>query len=150
MTATSTERQNAVDFLELEILEKKRWRRGQPFDETTVSITLPLPVARIVLACAKDGLHKGQGRRRPALTRGEHLRRQNIYYEARRIYHQLRAEGRPATEDTKEQAAEEARVFGNERYGLNIAAKTIRTKMFSAAGLRPRIVSNPYSFSVNV
>ncbi len=136
----SSERQDAVDFLELEIFGKTRRR---PVDETTVSISLPLPLARLVLDCAKDGLHKGQGRRRPALSRADRLRRQNIYHEARCIYQKLRAEGRPASEATKLQAAEQARQYGDRRYGMNIAVKTIKAEMYSKAGLRPRILANP-------
>lgn len=128
-----TTKQDAVDFLEREI--DKTTRRRQPV------VTLPLSVARLVLACAKQGVHKGEGRKGVELTRSDRLRRNNIYNRARTNYHTFRARGVPAA-DAKNDAIAEARQFGIERYGIDMAASTIERNMFAAAGLRPRIVSN--------
>jgi hypothetical protein len=131
MTA-STERQNAVDELAGKIAEAAR--------RTDDEVSLTLPVARLLLDCARKGLHKGEGKGGIPHSRDKQFRRGNIYNRARMNYQELRARG-VLPDQAKDEAAEEARLWGDERYNIDLSVNTIKRHMHAAAGRRPRIVS---------
>lgn len=124
------DRQNAVEELAGKIAEAAR---------TDDEVSLTLPVARLLLDCARKGLHKGEGKGGIPHSRDKQFRRFNIYNRARTNY-QNRARG-VSPDQAKDEAAEEARQWGVKRYNINLAVSTIKRNMHAVAGRRPRIVS---------
>jgi hypothetical protein len=129
----------------VEYLETKIWRcdlkalrhyhdTGRPFDQTDDTVTLSLDAARLLLDCARKGMHKGQGRRRPSLSRWDRKIRDGWFAWARRRKAKLidtrdssilDDHGRPSAAKAEEKAAEETRQFAHDRNGLNLATNTI-------------------------
>lgn len=120
------DRQSAVEVLRIEIA--RREARG-----SETEITLPLEIARLILECAKKGVHKGQGRGRPRDSRGDKLKKQAIVSWALERKAKLHEQGIKATgaNSAEDRAAEEARVLASERYGLSLAVTTIKRMMQS-------------------
>jgi hypothetical protein len=121
----AADRQSAVEFLDLAVI---RHRRPNASD---ARIKLPLDVARLVLDCAKLGLHKGQGRRRPPLTHGDKLRQQAIAAWCKRRKAKLHGAGMKMTgaNSAEDQALEDARDFASKRYNMNLSIKTLKRLM---------------------
>jgi hypothetical protein len=128
---------DAVEYLELEILRHDHSAHrhlrdiGQPEDQTDATVTLPLDVARLVLACAQKGMRKGQGRRRPALSHMDRVTRAGIVAWARHRKAELIAakdpsiliNGRPSAAEAEKKAAKEACQFAIDRDGLIFDAR---------------------------
>ena len=93
-------------------------------------VALPLTVERRLIECAKRGMQRGQGRKgRPRKSYAEELLREAIVSLAKERKDDLVATGMRATgtNSAEDRAAEEA----SERYGLNVAATTIKRLMQS-------------------
>lgn len=111
-------RQRAVELLEQQIdfaeLEKEE------------TITLPVFGAKVILSCARDGQHKGQGRRRPRDTQMDRLAKRAVVGWACKRQDELVAAGLK-TSRAKDQAATEAQANFGKRTGLS--APEIRRRM---------------------
>jgi hypothetical protein len=90
------DRPSAVELLQSALLrheaglKKASW--GAPItDDGTVSVRFPIEVWRVILDCALKGMHKGQGPSRPPLSRGDKVRREAIYADARKRKKELMA-----------------------------------------------------------
>lgn len=79
-------------------------------------------------------MHSGQGRRRPPLSRGDQLQRQAIQALFKRRKAKLRDDANKETNaekrkaklrDVNDTAADEAREFARDRYGIILGASTI-------------------------
>jgi hypothetical protein len=107
-------------------------RRRDP--KENVSISLRVGEWELILARAKDGVQKRQGRRRPRETRADQVRRNAIIDWAKDRKKELIGAGRRATgaNSAEDQAAEEARVFARQRYSKNWSANTIKRWMQTA------------------
>ncbi len=120
-------RANAVEYLDLEIYRREYFAKGSgcPLDETEVVVTLPLIIARLVLAAARAGMRKGQGRKGVRLTHAKREDRKTLIYWAKARKAELIAEGMKPGK-AEEQAAEEQRALAWKRYGINLAKSTIK------------------------
>ena len=136
------DRQSCVELLELELLRrrpreltrgpdgKSEFLVGATRPDDPLTLTMPRYAWEHIVACAKAGQHKRQGR--PSDTRGDKLRKNAIVAFARQRKNELIATGTMAAtgaDSAEDQAVEEARVLANERYGLNLATETIRRLM---------------------
>jgi hypothetical protein len=100
----------------------------EPPDADEVVITLPLKVAQLVLACARDGVHKGQGRRGVKLNRRARLFQQTIFDWAKIRRNELKAT--IGAGDAEKMAVEEAMEFAR-KSGLKLKRGTILRKLRS-------------------
>lgn len=125
MSVWWADRKTAVELLQTMI----RMHRN-PTDPTA-KIALPIEAARVVLECAKAGMHKGQGRGRPRDSHGDKARKNAIASWAKERQRKLHEQGK-TNEEAQRQAAEEAREFAHERYGKNLAINTIIRMMQSS------------------
>jgi hypothetical protein len=125
------DRHNAVEILGVRLAQLRR--NSAPGTEDLVSISLRFREWELLHECAKNGVNKGQGRKRPAATRGDKLRKGAIICFARDRKIKLVEAGLKATgsNSAEDQAAEEARQLGNDRYGLNLSVNTIKRLMQS-------------------
>jgi hypothetical protein len=123
----AVDRQSAVEVLRIEIAKKRA--RG-----SNAEITLPLEIACLIHEAAAFGLHKGQGRKRPRDSRGDKLKKQAIVSWGRLRKAELHAQGMNTTgaNSAEDHAAEDARQHAHERYGINLAASTIKRMMQSS------------------
>jgi hypothetical protein len=124
----AADRESAVEWLESELRFVDRTKEGAPASEYSVS--LPYDVAVLVLDCARQGLHKGQGRggnRRRG--RFSELRRMAVIWWAKSRKAELVATAGKTSIEAEIQAADEASDFARERYGLKLAAETIKGQM---------------------
>ena len=121
-------RQNAVDYLALQIYRREFYakRGGRTPDEADETVTLPLDIARLVLAAAQAGVHKGRGKGGVRLTHPARNRRDGIilWAKARKAELMKKNKGMPAS-TAEEKAAEEAHAFAWERYRIALAESTI-------------------------
>jgi hypothetical protein len=111
---------SAVALLRLHLLHKHL----NPDRET---VTLPRDIAEIVLECAQKGLHRGRGRRGVPLSHLEKLHQNAIVDWAKCRKAKLRAA--MSAVEAALQAADEAKAFLLERYGLKLKASTIKRRM---------------------
>jgi hypothetical protein len=115
-------RADAVEWLEAQIIRARH--------RSADHVGLSLPEAQLILAAAKAGQHKGQGRRRAPDTRGDRVRKQAIVAWAKRRHGELLATETMAPWDAEQKAAEEAAELAHQRYGLAaFSASTIRRRM---------------------
>jgi hypothetical protein len=102
----------------------------EPPEPDDVMITLPLKVAQLVLACARDGgVYKGQGRGGVKLSRRARLYQQHIFAWAKGRRSALKA--KMGAGDAEKMAVEEALEFARKRYGLKLKGGTILRKIRS-------------------
>jgi hypothetical protein len=153
----AVDRPNAVEYLKREIRRREYFaKRGQrTLDEAGETVTLPLDIARLVLAAAQAGVHKGRGRGGIALTHSARNRRDGIFLWAKALKAELMKKNVPASTaeararllwkrfgiaelnqgmpagEAEQRAAEEARKFALERYGLVMAVRSIKRGMAS-------------------
>ena len=114
---------SAVALLRLHLLHKHL----NPDPET---VTLPRDIAQIVLECAQKGLHRGRGRRGVPLSHLEKLHQNAIVDWAKCRKAKLRAANpNMSAVEAALQAADEAKAFLLERYGLKLKASTIKRRM---------------------
>jgi hypothetical protein len=107
---TTLERQHAVELFAKQISYSEL--------ENAETITLPIRAAKVILASARDGQHKGQGRRRPRDSDMDRIAKRTVIQWARDRKAQLVKEGaRPGA--AEEQAATEARDEFGKRTGLS-------------------------------
>jgi hypothetical protein len=132
----SDDRQGPVACLTLEIDQAEHEGRQQ--------VTLPLDVAKVVLACAEDGMRKGQGRKgrggSPKQKYERALAVREMIERARRRKAELVASGNYSAIAAEMQAADEAR----ERYAsLVLSQDYIRRLMQDATIIgAPQVSSN--------
>ena len=125
-------RQDAVDLHEIvHAVRKSRIRRYGKDDPRTV-FALPLAVEKLILACAKDGLHTGQGKGRPRSSAVHDFKMRAIVTWAQDRRDELHANGMKKTghNSAEDQAADEARVLAKD-VGVIVAASTIKREMQS-------------------
>jgi hypothetical protein len=125
------DRVSVVEWLEIQVLRSPHYQQASTPD-AKVTITLPLYEWEHIVAAAKSGLHKGQGRGRPTDSRWQRNRKRKIAMWARGRKDQLIASGMKATgtNSAEDQAAEEARVLALD-FGVYVAASTIKRMMQS-------------------
>lgn len=70
---------------------KASWASPIYTDDGMLSVRLPIGVWKLILDCALKGMHRGQGRHRPPLSRGDKIQREAIYAGARNRKKQLMA-----------------------------------------------------------
>jgi len=102
-----------------------------------LTVTLPLWMAYLVLECAQRGLRKGQGRGNIPLSQDERNNRKAIVAWARQRKAELIAtrhpsilvgphdHRRPSAAKAEAKAADDARKYGFDRYGVSLAKSTI-------------------------
>jgi hypothetical protein len=122
----ASDRRSAVAVLEMEIA-----RRNARGSENAVS--LPLDIARLVLECAKAGMHKGQGRRRPHDGYAVKQQKKAIaaYAKQRKaeLFATLKYSTKTGANSAEDQALKEAVDFARERYGILLGTNTIKRLM---------------------
>ncbi len=97
--------------------------------ENAEMITLPLSAAKILLACARDGQHKGGGRRRPPDNQMDRVAKRAVIRCAQERMTRLVEEEGWKPRDAKNKAAEEAQERFGKRTGLS--ADTIKRSLKS-------------------
>lgn len=101
-------RQRAVELFEDEITRAVLEKRE--------TVTLPVFAARVVLSCAKDGQHRGRGRRRPPESTHDRVARRAVVSTAQQRWAELGWK-----RGTKLQAAQE--VLNEDRGGKPLAKR---------------------------
>jgi hypothetical protein len=127
-------RQDAVEYLTRVIGVRDAKRSGWT-DETGENVTLPLSVARLVLAAAQAGVHKGDGRHGVRLTYYERDRRGGIMlwangkktelFDAAIREYEKNGGVPPTMSECKHLAAEWAR----QKFRVNLTLGTIKQAM---------------------
>jgi hypothetical protein len=116
--------QEAVDCLELDIIEAALEAEVIAADEADMTIAIPLTNARLLLTCARRGLPVGQGKGRTPLSLKDRMERAALYSWARARKKELVPEiGATAAH---RQASREAEALAG---SLNISSAYISRRM---------------------
>ena len=86
--------------------------------EKQETITLPVFAAKVLLSCARDGQHKGQGRRRPPDSQTVRIMKRSVGQWTRQREEELVMTGMKRSR-AKNQAAEDAQAEFGKRIGLS-------------------------------
>jgi hypothetical protein len=122
---------DAVEYLAHQIFRRnvaaQRHQRygGRARDQSEDTVTLPLDVARLVLACALKGMHKGMGRGSLSLSRDDRLIRDSIVAWTRRERKRIAQAERKSLEEVEGKAAKRGSAYALHRFGIKRAADTI-------------------------
>ncbi len=119
------DRQRAVELFEDEITTAVL--------EDRETIALPVFAARVILACAKDGQHRGQGQRRPRENENTRIARQAIIKYAQQRWAEL-----GWRRGTKRQAAQD--VLNEDRGGKRLGQRVNLTpeSLMQLMGPKPK------------
>ena len=123
---------NAADFLEVEIIRREDpdfgvaddWASG--VDDYDV-VKLPLPIARVLLDCARRGVPRKRGRQPDSFLRNS--RKETFALLARLYKDKLVRNRRMTAENAEQEAAEKFAALLYRAHGINIAPPTFRRLM---------------------
>ena len=118
------DRQRAVELFEEEI--------SRALLERQQTIELPVFAAQVILACAKDGQHRGQGRRRPPKSENDRIARIALIKYARQRWAELKWK-RGAKLRAAQEVLDEDRAGGKLGKLMNVTPKQLMQLM----GVKP-------------